>query len=556
MFNKKVLTTIIAIFSICNLAQAQVFNWAYSAGGNGWDDVKSSHLGNDNGTLLTGMFSNTAMFGATSLTSIAYQDAFVAKYDQQGNMLWARAIGGNEQDWGYKVTSDNNNNVYVTGYFQSTVLHFTANDSLVKSAASSRNVFLAKYSSSGVFQWARLGSAGNTSGYLTSRSVTTDNQNNVIISGDYNKQIEFSGNMLPATNATNIFIVKYDANGNVLWTKAGVSGSICWFTDLTTDASNNIYGTGKISTPITFGASTIQNHSGDDMVIAKFDASGALSWMQVVGNYIMSSTTSNNFDCGSGIKVDNGGNVFVGGSLLDTTYYDANLNLLVVKQFACITKYNNAGVQQWLKQFGNDEKDVITAIDLDANGDVYAIGNYRNAFTVGGITLPASNVTAAFVAKFNSINGNTIFAHRNGTSIEEMEGYGIGINQTTGNVYTSGNYRSSCSFSNNNLSGQGIWDIYLTLLNNNVVQSVGDIENENFLAIYPNPATDLLKIELSNQFDLMNAKVVIYSMTGNKLMNVQLNNSRLMDVSSLAAGHYVMEINNGQTSFRKRFVKQ
>ena len=294
---KKLLTLAILLLPAFNL-KAQVYNWAYSAGGSGWDDVKSMHLGNDNGTLLTGMFSNTASFGATALTSLAYQDAFVAKYDQQGNMLWAKAIGGNEQDWGYKVTSDNNNNVYVTGYFQSTVLHFTPNDSLVKNAASSRNVFLAKYNSSGVFQWARLGSGGNTNAYLTSHSVTTDAQGNVIISGDYNKQVEFSGTTLPNTNATNIFMVKYDANGTVLWAKAGVSSSICWFADLTSDASNNIYATGKISTAITFGATTIPNHQGDDMVIAKFDPSGNLIWMQVEGKYILSSTTDNNFDCG------------------------------------------------------------------------------------------------------------------------------------------------------------------------------------------------------------------------------------------------------------------
>lgn len=553
---KKLLSLISFCVMLSHFTQAQVYNWAYSAGGNGWDDVKSTYLGADNGTLMTGMFSNTAMFGATSLTSEAYQDAFVAKYDQQGTLLWARAIGGNEQDWGYKVTSDNNNNVYVTGYFQSTALHFTPTDSLVKSASSSRNVFLAKYNSSGVFQWARLGSAGNTAGYLTSHSVTTDNQNNVIISGDYNKQIEFNGNMLPATNATNIFMVKFDANGNVLWTKAGVSGSICWFTDLTTDASNNIYATGKISTPITFGATTVQNHSGDDMVIGKFDSGGNLLWMQVVGNYILASTTANNFDCGSGIKVDNSGNVFVGGSLLDTTYYDANLNMLIVKQFACITKYNNAGNQQWLKQFGNDEKDIITAIDLDANGDVYAIGNYRNSFTVGAISLPMANVTANFVAKFNSANGNTIFAYQNGSSLAEMEGYGIGINQTTGNVYTAGNYKGSCSFSNNNLTCQGVWDIYLVLLNNAVAQGITDVESKEQLSIYPNPAQDVIKLAPGENFDCKQAVVNIYSMTGAIVYNEKLQADKLVDISTLSGGNYVMEISNQQEKIRKQFAKK
>ncbi|MBK7690287.1 MAG: T9SS type A sorting domain-containing protein [Bacteroidetes bacterium] len=556
MLFRNLFLTFVLVFIVSTVAKAQVYNWAYSAGGSGWDDVKSTYLGDDQATLVTGMFSNTAQFGATSLTSTAYQDAFVAKYDQQGTLLWAKAISGDEQDWGYKVTSDHNNNVYVTGYFQSSSLHFTPNDSLIKNAQSSRNVFLAKYNSSGVFQWARLGSGGNTNAYLTSRSVTTDDQNNIIISGDYNKQIEFNGNQLPATGGSNIFMVKYDPNGNVIWTKAGVSNSICWFTDLTTDGANNIYGTGKISTPITFGATTIPNHSGDDLVIAKFDASGTLAWMQVVGNYIMSTTTSNNFDCGSGIKVDNGGNVFVGGSLLDTTYYDANLNMLIVKQFACITKYNSSGVQQWLKKFGNDEKDIITAIDLDANGDVYAIGNYRNAFTVGGITLPASNVTAAFVAKFSSSNGNTVFAHKNGSSVDEMEGYGIGIHPTSGNVYTAGNYKSTTTFSNNTLNCQGVWDIYLTLLANNVVQGLSVVDDNDLMSIYPNPASDRLNLSMTNPLDRLNAQVSIYSVVGQLMSRQKLNDQDIVDISTLASGNYILELSNGQKTQRKPFTKE
>lgn len=144
-------------------------------------------------------------------------------------------------------------------------------------------------------------------------------------------------------------------------------------------------------------------------------------------------------------------------------------------------------MQQWLKKFGNDEKDIITAIDLDANGDVYAIGNYRNAFTVGGITLPASKCHTAFVAKFSSSNGNTVFAHKNGSSVDEMEGYGIGIHPTSGNVYTAGNYKSTTTFSNNTLNCQGVWDIYLTLLANNVVQGSSVVDDNDLMSIYPNP---------------------------------------------------------------------
>lgn len=539
------------------ISQAQVYNWAYSAGGGGWDDVKSMHLADDHTVLLTGMFSNTAMFGPVSLTAQAYQDAFVAKYDQQGSLLWAKAIGGDEQDWGYKVTADLNQNVYVTGYFQSSVLHFTPTDSLVKNAVSSRNVFLAKYNSSGVFQWARLGSGGVTNGFLTGYSVTTDAQGNVIISGNYNKQIEFSGTALPSTNATNIYMVKYDANGNLLWAKAGVSSSICWFTDLCTDASNQIYATGKISTAITFGATTIQNHSGDDLVVAKFDASGNLNWMTVEGKYILSSTTDNNFDCGSSIKVDNNGNVFVGGSLLDTTYYDQNLQALVVKQWACVAKYNNSGTQQWLKKFGGtDATDIITAIDLDANQDVYAIGHYKGNFAVGAVNLPQAALKTAFVAKFNNTNGNTVFANQNGVSASETDGYGIGVNQQTGNVYTAGNYKGSVTFGANNINCQGIWDIYLVLLNNTVAQQVLDASENAELVLYPNPASDLLYIRSDAGLDINHTQIAIYGINGHCVRIPEIISNETISLAGLAPGQYIFVLSDGQKSLRQLITRQ
>ncbi len=542
---------LISIFSF-----AQTYNWAYSSGGGGWDDVKSTHLGNDNGTVMTGMFSNTAIFGATTLTSTAYQDAFVAKYDQQGNVLWAKAISGNEQDWGYKVTTDNNNNVYVTGYFQSTALYFTPTDSIVKNVQSSRNVFLAKYNSNGVFQWAKLGSGGATNGFMTSRSVVVDNQNNIIISGDYNKQIQFGASTLPMTNSTNIFMVKFDPTGNVIWTKAGVSNSLCWFTDLATDATNNIYATGKISTAITFGATTITNYLGDDMVVGKFDASGNLLWMDVVGKSISATTTANNFDCGSSIKVDGSGNIFVGGSLIDTTYYDANLNIVYNKQFAFVAKYSNAGVQQWLKKFGNDEKDNINAIDLDANGDVYAIGIYKGVFNVGGVTLPNGASTNAFVAKLNKLNGNTIFAYQLGVSAAEVEGWGIGVNQLNGNVYTSGIYRGSCAFNANTLNPQGVWDIFVVLLNNSVIQSAKDISLDESIQLYPNPASSMLSIQSSNDLDLATSTVTIFSTDGQLMYRTNLSTQHSIDISRLKSGNYIVEIVADHKRLTKMFTKK
>jgi hypothetical protein len=242
--------------------------------------------------------------------------------------------------------------------------------------------------------------------------------------------------------------------------------------------------------------------------------------------------------------------------LVDTTYYDANLNVLVTKQFAFVAKYSNAGNQLWLKKYGNDEKDNTNAIALDANGDVYAIGNYKGQFSVGTTTLPNATSTSAFVAKLSSANGSTLFAYQHGVSMSEVEGWGISVNQQNGNVYTAGVYRGSCTFGPNTINPQGIWDIFVVLLNNSVAQGVADLNMSNPLTLFPNPSSDKVSIALASNLSLTNAKVSIYSMDARLVSSPKLYLSNLIDVSTLPAGNYVMQLSVEGSSFQKIFTKQ
>ncbi len=98
---------------------AGTFLWAQQAGGNGSDNGYSVTTDNGGNVIVTGSFSSPALFGATSLTGNG-TDIFVAKYDSAGSMLWVRRAGGNDAiygDSGRGVTTDGAGNIYVTGFF-------------------------------------------------------------------------------------------------------------------------------------------------------------------------------------------------------------------------------------------------------------------------------------------------------------------------------------------------------------------------------------------------------------------------------------------------------
>lgn len=542
------LLTLLFIFS-GTLAMAQSNAWVQRIGGNSWDDVVSMDMGSDQKLLITGMFQNSADFGGIDLTSWAYQDGFVAKFDLSGNVLWANAINGNDQVWGVDVTTDSNNNVYVTGYFYAPTIYFTANDSIKKTEGSSSDVFLVKYSSNGDFQWAKSG-AGT---YSLAKSVTCDSQNNVIISGSYNGMITFSETDAAST-LTGIYLAKYDGQGNLIWLKSGTSNSQCWFNDLISDDDNNIYATGKISQTIKFGAYTVPNIGGDDMVISKFNSSGDLMWMEVEGNDYPASTTVSNYDCGNSIALDQNGNVFVGGSLLDTI--DASGQGMTSYQFATIVKYDNNGMQLWLNKYGDNEVNIIKNIALDNNGDPLVIGNYSGEFAIGSYQLPTqSSDSRAFLAKFNSTDGNPLWASEHGTTTTgEILGVGIQINPMTNERYTTGTYRNTFSFEGNTINSIGFGDIYLT-----ADQSILGIDeyhkSENNILVYPNPATSMVSLSLPAS-ELNYADVIIYNLSGKIVLQSTLNSQHgVIDIAALEAGNYIVKIRTQKGAYRQKLVK-
>jgi len=98
--------------------------WAIRAGGTDYEHCSSIALDNSEHIYLTGEFSGTASFGTITLTSswIGDYDIFIAKLDTSGNIIWAVGAGGVESDCGNSITVDNSDNIYLAGSFSNTAV--------------------------------------------------------------------------------------------------------------------------------------------------------------------------------------------------------------------------------------------------------------------------------------------------------------------------------------------------------------------------------------------------------------------------------------------------
>ena len=104
-------------------------------------------------------------------------DAFIAKFDTTGNMIWVKRIGGLGHDEALDVTTDALGNVFVLGLYSDTV-DFDPGPNSTTHYSLRDNHFLVKLDSDGNFIWVNV-EAGIKSG---GRSIATDSSNDVLLS--------------------------------------------------------------------------------------------------------------------------------------------------------------------------------------------------------------------------------------------------------------------------------------------------------------------------------------------------------------------------------------
>ncbi len=278
---KKVITiSLLALIGLSNLVNAQVPNWAWakSAGGTKDDYGRSVSTDASGNVFVTGHFdSKTIVFGTTTLTNANNSgntnDIFIVKYNAAGNVLWAKSAGGIDGDQGYGVSTDASGNVFVTGHFNSATIAFgTTTLTNADNSGNTDDIVIVKYDANGNVLWAKL--AGRTQDDY-SYSVSTDAGGNVFMTGIfYSDTITFGTTSLTnaGPNYEDIFIVKYDASGNVLWAKSAGGTSDEGGFSVSTDAGGNVFMAGYFrSATIPFGSTTLTNAGGGvtDIFIAK-----------------------------------------------------------------------------------------------------------------------------------------------------------------------------------------------------------------------------------------------------------------------------------------------
>jgi hypothetical protein len=365
-----------------------------------WGRITSSTFTNEaldlvvdnNGfTYTTGYITGETAFGvnSTQVSALGNGDIYVAKYNPSGTLVWVKQFGGSFSDRAYEIAVDQANNVYIAGQYYGSVA-FGA--TTLQSSNDSKDIFLAKLDASGNVLWATSEGGDDAENVY---GLEIDAANSVIMTGQFRGVSKIGGQIFTSTNNAagnptyDLFISKYNTQGQPLWTKTGLSDYENRGLDLATDSQNNIFLTAQVSGAFTLDGQLVQQYGMNSGLLAKFSPNGTLDFANLLnGGMIMAYA----------LAVNSANEVIVGGDYLGSLVYNANgtptsiSNSYDKKMF--LLKTSNTGSFIWERSIGSDNTISLRDIAIDSNKRIYSVGQF---------SCNISELHAGATAYYNSI---------------------------------------------------------------------------------------------------------------------------------------------------------
>jgi len=360
--------------------------WNTFLGGTGEDAGVGIAVDSSGNVYVTGFSVST--WGNPLRAYSGADDGFVAKLDSNGLLQWNTFLGGSMMDQGWGIALDSIGNVYVTGFSNG------AWGNPVRAYSGNYDAFAVKLNSSGVLLWNTfLGGTSTDIGY----GIAVDSSGNVYVTGE---SYTTWGSPVKAytTGPRDAFATQLNNSGVLLWNTfmGGTSTDIGY--GIAVGSSGNVYVTGVSGAS---WGSPIKAISGTyNTFAAKLDSNGILQWNTFMGGTVE--------DYGRGIKVDSSGNVYVTG--YSYTTWGKPVRAYTEHTDAFAVKLDSGGALQWNTFLGGTGDDIGQGIAVDSNGNVYVTGQ-SNATWGNPVRAYSSGEDAfdAFTTKLDS-SGNMVSA--------------------------------------------------------------------------------------------------------------------------------------------------
>lgn len=385
--------------------------WANSIIGSRDDRAYCITTDDSGNVYISGHFASLTLgFGPFVLTNTGGYDIFIAKYDNNGNVIWAKSAGGTNNDWMLAIEYDPSGYLYTSGSFFSPSIIFGL-DTLINHGNGTCDIMITKYDLNGNAIWAKNYGGTDWDG---SYCNTLDASGNIFVAGYYQSPSIIIGTDTFTNNGVADFLItKIDSNGNILWSRNAGGTKDDWAVSISPDTDGNIYVTGPYYSPtITFDTTTLINADGlgttTDMFLTKYDNDGNMLWSKRFGG------TAN--DWVSSLSIDYSSNIYLAGSFYSTIVDIDSLSITNNgSRDIFIAKFNNTCNVLFAVSAGGSGWDEVNSITIDSSENIYVCGDFgTSSLSLGSSTLQNVGQSDIFFAKL----GITTSIHETSNSFD------------------------------------------------------------------------------------------------------------------------------------------
>ena len=380
---KTLLRLAIFLLFLGNQGYAQSLSWASTKtfGSITDDEVKDMVMDKNGNYYLTGSFSNTIDIdpgpGSTILVPVGNSDAFVAKYNSSGNLLWVNVYGSTFQDYGFRLCLDNTGNLYATGLCEGLV----DLDAGPGTTTISAGQYLIKLSPTGSTLWIRSATMP-WAGYGTYNAMwgnlVTDQQNIYMTGNGGGSGMDFNPGPGTSTVSVGAWVWKLDTAGNFKWAKS-ITGTAAYSTrpaGLAVDKLGNVAMAGVFELTEDLdpgvGQFTVNAIGGNDIFLVKLDVMGNFIAGTTFGSSGTDSPGSPNYNYPSynSLLFGSQGELYFGGSAGGSMDVDPGAGVNLVSSGSFLLKLNpNLSSLNW-KISGLD----LARLYEDPSGSIFCLG--------------------------------------------------------------------------------------------------------------------------------------------------------------------------------------
>lgn len=455
------------------------------------------HIDDSLNIFITGYYEGgTLSIGSNVFNQIAsYAATFIAKYNSSGSVLWAKSISCNYEVFGNNITTDKSKNIILTGYTQGIdTLFFDANVYVLVPNRDDVS-YIAMFDSLGTPKWAQSSLGADLYLYGLGYEIAIDSSNNIYWACSFRSPtLTFGTTTLNGFGGLDIFIVKFDSLGNVIWAQSAGGADDDRVNGLTVTNDGSIFVTGSYKAdPMTIGGNVLINNGYNDIYVARL-CQAALPIAQPT----VAANGPTNF-C-------NGDTVTLTSSSANSYFWSNGLN---TQSIAVNTTGNYS---------------VITA---DLNGcssarspitNVNAYSNPNVNISQSGNTLSVNNFNCSYLWSTGDTTRTIICT---GTGI-----YTVLVTDINGCTGTASRNVFSCT-----------------------ITDINEINYSVQLRISPNPFDNETIISLSN--NLENSSLIVYNSIGEevKKMDNLRGTSIIFKRDNLPAGLYFVRLSQGEKIF-------